>query len=173
LAIYEQLKQRVADAEAALETVRLAARRPPPPSLAPQRVDTWQMSPATVALPLRDPIAVPSLLLGVAFGLTSGGGALLALAGGTINDIGGAEQAWGAPVLGTLAELGEAVPSRGRWRDRIIGWLVPCGESVLFVFLAAMIATALLDRSFATQFRGDPLAALVDGVHHLTHLAWR
>jgi hypothetical protein len=131
------------------------------------------MSPATVALPMRDPIAVPSLLLAVACGLTSGGGALLALAGGTINDIGGAEQAWGAPVLGTLTEAGDTVPGRGRTRDRIIRWLVPCGELVLFVFLAALIAAAVLDRSFATQFISDPLAALVDGVHHLTHIAWR
>ncbi|NIP86717.1 MAG: hypothetical protein GTO03_14615 [Planctomycetales bacterium] len=137
------------------------------------------MTPAGVALPVRDPIAVPSLLLAVAFGLTSGGGALLVMAGRTIASRGDAEQAWGVPVWGTVAAAGPplvaAQPQTARSRSGSrIGWLVLCSEIVLFAFLAAMIGAAVLDQGFARQFRHDPLAALVDGIRHLTtHIAWR
>jgi hypothetical protein len=173
LAEYERLKQLVADAQFSLEDARLAAHRPPPTPVVPPSVDTWHMTPAPLAPPVRDPIAVPLLLLAAVMGLTSGGGAMWAMAGSTIDSIAAAETALGAPVLGTLTETGKTARPPGLLRDRIVRWLVLCGELVLFAFLAAMIVAALLDHSFAEQFRGDPLAALIDSVHHLVHIAWR
>jgi len=176
LAEYERLNERVAYARQQYEQVRQTGQR-----LAQQADEyestgstaPWQLSSADNAWPVYQPVSPILLLMAGIVGLISGGGAMRAIARDTIDSVAGAESAMDAPVLGTLKGTGvDSDNDRLKETSWLARCLVPSGEVVLFGFVAAMIAAALIDDAFAKQFRGDPMAALVDGVRHVVHSAW-
>jgi hypothetical protein len=169
-----ELKQAVERTEGALAAAREEELRQRKALHHRQPSPSWHVDPAVAARALPRSVPPSVILMATVLGMTTSGGLLLAFGGSqTIGCTADAESVLALPVLGTVT-----VPALARHETAALSptprqWLVYGAETVLSVFILAMVLSAVLDGSFASQLRGNPLAALTDGVGHLWHAIWR